>query len=468
MTRTNEGFYMIEFLQVLIFLTLIFGAYYSYHITGDSLHPMVVLSPFLGYIYGYRPLLLHWSEDVYRYISRSDYEFVCLVNFIFLFAFALGCSISTKRCRFNNHFEAICAVESKGLRQAAAKTGFILGSIAFLVFWHSIWYNGGPLAVFSQNKPFLISPIGIGYYNELPMLTFPALIFLAIAWQNQPLNFQRILVILVVASPQLAWGTFGGRRGPAFIIACTLAFVFLTLRKTKVKAWNILFAAIVIGITLIALTSMRGDLFRFGMQTDALAKVKETIFVGTASEGDEVVYAASQIINAERYDLFQWGRRYFTLFFIRPIPSILFPNKYETFGMSWMVDSPGSLGYSAYEWQSMQGFSVALGSAGGLISDLYLEFWWFGSFACFLLGMLLAFLRSRSLNRGGVWTMIFLMSSALSIYLPTQSVEAWGYRLLLISALLLIFWEVQMKGLWQIGLNGKGIVKGLRADTRFR
>jgi hypothetical protein len=459
---------MIEFLQALIFLTLTFGAYYSYRMTGDSLHPMVVLSPFLGYIYGYRPLLLHLSEDVYRYIPHSDYEFVCLVNFIFLFAFALGCLFGTKPSRFNNHFDALRAVESKGLRQAAAKTGVIFGAIAFFVFWHSIWYNGGPLTVFSQKKPFLISPIGIGYYNELPMLTFPALIFLAIAWQRQPLNLQRILVLLAVASPQLAWSTLGGRRGPAFIIVCTLVFVFLTIRKTKLNAWHVLFAAIAMGITLIALTGMRGDLFRIGMQTDAASKVSETIFVGTASEGDEVVYAASQIINAERYDLFLWGRRYFTLFFIRPIPSILFPNKYETFGMSWMVDSPGSLGYSAYEWQSMQGFSVALGSAGGFISDLYLEFWWFGTFACFLLGMLFAFLRSRSLNLGGVWTMIFLMSLALSIYLPTQSIEAWGYRQLLITVFILTIWQFQMKGLWQIGLSGKGVIKALPADTRSR
>jgi hypothetical protein len=440
---------MIDILLCANFLTLLLASFYAFKKTRDPLHPVLVLTPFLSYIYVYRPLLLHNNTSLYNFINQSDFEYVCTVNLVSLAAFLIGGVVASSQCKYKSHLDALSAVDSDDVRRSSYVTGIFLGTIAFSVFWHTIWYNGGPFAVFSQKKPFLISPIGVGYYNELPLLTFPALIFLAVAWQGKTLTLGRILALLLVASPQLAMGTFGGRRGPAFIIFCTLLFVLATIRRKKLRPWHILVSATILGALLITLTTVRGDLFRLGTQGEALYRLNETLTSGHASEGDEVVYSASQIINARRFNHYFWGTRYITLFVLRPIPSAIFPNKYEIFGMTWMVTSPGSLGYTASEWKQMQGFAVAHGSAGGFISDLYLEFWWFGLLGCFLIGYFFDYLRRQSLLHGGVWTMIFLISLALSIYLPTQNVEAWGYRQLLLSAMLFIFWRYRLKPIWQ-------------------
>jgi hypothetical protein len=147
------------------------------------------------------------------------------------------------------------------------------------------------------------------------------------------------------------------------------------------------------------------------------------------------------MLSAEQLDHFYWGRRYFTLLFVRPIPKFVWPTKYEDLGLGWMVNEPGTAGLSDRVWLRAVGFMPLRGSAGGFIADAFLEFWWFGVIVCYLIGRLYGYCWTRSVLSGQIWTVIYVQLLVLSVYLPAQSVGAWLYRALLLIVPTWILWQ---------------------------
>ena len=82
------------------------------------------------------------------------------------------------------------------------------------------------------------------------------------------------------------------------------------------------------------------------------------------------------------------------------------------------------------------------GSAGGFIADTFLEFGFFGSLLAFAIGWLYGRVWSCSVRSGGLWTVIYIELLAVSIYLPTQSVQAWAYRALIMVAPSWMLWKM--------------------------
>ena len=122
----------------------------------------------------------------------------------------------------------------------------------------------------------------------------------------------------------------------------------------------------------------------------------EALVVGEASSGQEFIYSSGLMLSAEQLDHFYWGQRYFTLLFVRPIPTLIWPTKYEDLGLGWMVNEPGTAGLSDMVWLRAVGFMPLRGSAGGFIADAFLEFWWFGVIVCYLIGRLYGYCWTRS------------------------------------------------------------------------
>jgi hypothetical protein len=168
---------------------------------------------------------------------------------------------------------------------------------------------------------------------------------------------------------------------------------------------------------------------------------RDRVVVAGASSGQEFIHSSGLILTAEYRDEFYWGLRYFALLFVRPIPRQLWPTKYEDLGLGWMVDEPGTGGFTDRDWYEAVGFVPLRGSAGGFVADLFVEFWWYGVIGCYLIGRLYSYCWTRSVRSGEMWTMIYMELLALSVYLPAQSVGAWLFPAVILTGTTWIVWQ---------------------------
>lgn len=435
---------MITLLLVIALLVICLSAWTEFRRTGDPINPTVVFFPMMTYTYVLRPLSLTNSPGIESLFPNNNALLIVhTVNAVFVIAFCLGMAWHPPlRASLTSHFAGIRKYDSPQTRKNTFHVSLALGLISNCVFWYSVHYSGGPFHVFSNRKPFLISPFGSGYIDELTLLSFPAVLLFAISIQGKALRSHHFATALFIASPHIVMGSLGGRRGPAFLIIATFFMSYIIIRRKNISLRWIVASFALSGLFLLALNEYRGDLFRTDIRSSLSGTFEKLANNEKVDPGDEYVTGSAAILVAQNTGKYHWGGRYFTWFLIRPIPTKLWPTKYADMGMDWMVWNPGSAGFSANEWNSAVGFQPSGGSAGGFISDLFLEFSWFGMVVCFLIGRAYARGWYLSLTKGGYWTLIYIEMLILSIYLPSQNVEAWLYRLMLLSLLCYLFWRL--------------------------
>lgn len=434
---------MFEILTIAIAVVLILAAWSQYRRTGDVLCPTLIFAPMLIYVYVYHPLVLFRAQKLNDFFPDiNSLIYVQTINLTAILMFCLGMAWHRPiRSSAMRHFQILKSYDSERVRQSAYRLAVVLGVISNFVFWYTVYYSGGPIRVFSDRKPNLISPFRVGYIDELTLLSYPALLLMAVAFQGRGLRMQTALMAMFVASPHLVMGSLGGRRGPAFLILATLVALYVIARQRRLNYKWVIAGLACAGVFLLALNEHRGDLFRNAATEEVAATLSDALTGKQISQGDEYVAASAAILAADYNNKFFWGRRYVTLFLVRPIPSRIWPTKYDDMGMGWMVSRPGTAGFTTDEWIRSVGYEPAGGSAGGFVSDLFVEFSWFSLVACLLLGRVYANIWYRSLAHGGLWTLLYMEMLILSIYLPTQNVEAWLYRLMLIGVVTYLFWR---------------------------
>jgi oligosaccharide repeat unit polymerase len=323
----------------------------------------------------------------------------------------------------------------------------VLGVIAVAGFAYMVYDNGGPLAVFSKPKPYLRAASGL--IGEMPMLAYPAILLLAITLRGRKIRLEHMMLALFFASPHLIMGSLGGRRGPAFLILSALVVSWYVAKDRRPSLRTVVGMVVCLGVLMLFLVSNRRNLY-LGSERDIDTQAFETgLVVGEGSSGHEFIYSSGLMLSTEQLDNFYWGRRYFTLLFVRPIPKIIWPTKYEDVGLGWMVNEPGTAGLSDWVWLRSVGFLPLRGSAGGFIADAFVEFWWFGLIVCYLIGRLYGYCWKQSVLLGHIWTVIYVELLVLSVYLPAQSVGAWLYRALLLIVPTCILWERVVLSVWR-------------------
>lgn len=423
------------------------AALVSYKMTRDALSPAIIFSPLLTYIYVYLPFQMDSQDHWLKFpILAESLNHVRLVNLVNIVVFCIACtpmrrmkSMATTRLMLP--MELTHAVRDK--LRIAAKLLAVLAVVGFAVL---IWRSGGFFKVFSRGKPFFSA--GSGYLGELSNLAFPALVLFAFSWQGQRLTMERVLVALVTASPHLIMATLGGRRGPAFLVLITLAGCYTLVRRRTPRVSTVVAGLAIVGIFLIFLLTQRKNIHLGSEFEFDLSDTTEVLMVDDVGEGHEAIVGAAGIAVADYFESYYWGKRYLVILFVRPIPRQLWETKYQDLGMSWMVNAPGSAGFSDADWSQATGIVPTRGNAGGFITDMYIEFWWFGVFAVGLIGWSYKRVWLKARENGGFWTLFYFMLLALSVYLPSQSVQAWLVRLLILVVPAYFVWRafIRKKG----------------------
>ena len=159
--------------------------------------------------------------------------------------------------------------------------------------------------------------------------------------------------------------------------------------------------------------------------------------VETPDIGNEWIYGAGTILSSQRRDHYYWMRRYLAQVLVRPIPSSVWPTKYEDFGVPELLYNAGT----GQGFGDTLGWEGAVGAAPGIIADLWIEVWWFAIVLMGLLGYLYGYTWRKAVTRGGPWSSQLVVLSALTIYLVMQTMEAVIFRSLLLSIPCWMIWR---------------------------
>jgi len=423
-------------------LTIIFMGWRTLRTTRDPLAPMVVFSPMLLYMFAYYPLTrIHSSGLSLAFPNPGVLDIVFVVFLVGVISFCAGLTHRrVPRGAPDRRFQLLPYEVPRSVRRKLLRLSIVLGTISVAAFWFMVYYSGGWGRVFSAAKPFLKTPSG--YIGELPMLSYPSVLLLAIAWQGRRMTLPRVMTFLLIASPHLIMATFGGRRGPMFLSVCVLGACWCIVNSRRPKLQTIILGGGALGLVLLLLGANRGDLFRpwenevdFTVVTDRLGTSEQL------TTGDEFVAGSAMIIASNELPRHYWGSRFLVMFLVRPIPSAIWPSKYHDTGFGWMRDMPGSSGIMDSEWLDLLGFIPASGNAGGFIPDMFLEFSWGMALACYLIGRVYNACWYRWRTRGGLWILLYFEMLILAVYLPSQSVGAWLYRWMLMAVPTLLVWK---------------------------
>ncbi len=423
---------MIELYLLMTAIVILGTLLASYNRTGDPLSPLVIFAPMLMYVYVYHPYVVNENGSLGRLFNDvRKLDFALLVSLLGVTAFCLGAGHYGRPKGADQRFVLLEQDAGPRQRRQFLMLSLLTGTVSFVAMAWQIHSTGGLVYMLSQAKPFFSKTTG--YIGELPMLTFPAMLLLAVAWQGQRLTFGKLLIALYIASPQITWAIIGKRRGTIFLVAVSLAS-FWYLVRNKRPSWRLVITGLgVLGFVLLFISANRAKMaYTSGMDVD-FSIMGRTLSGERVNPGDEFVAASATIISSDDHRAHYWGLRFFAMFVVRPIPRFIWPTKWDDLGLGWMVTSPGKNGLTSSEWVESVGFEPTKGNAPGFVADLFLEWSWGGVIACYLLGLLFSWLWRQWLKHGGVWAAIYVEAIILSIYLPTQSLGAWAYRFALLA-----------------------------------
>jgi hypothetical protein len=407
----------------------------AYARSRDALHPMVVLGPFLIYVFVVRPLLLSVSGELEVYLSTGQIAFAQTLFTLGIVLLCTGLLYGIPQRPGRIRFQV-----DPWTRRRLVYVASFLGTMAVLTYSLQLMLGGGLFAVYSHRKAYL--SVGSGWVDELVNLSIPAAALLLLAWQGHRGRRRYLFLALFFASPLLIHGFLGARRGPTFIILSTFLVAWYIGSGQRISLWKVISRFALIGVLLVFLVSQRrtiylGSDFSFGARDlwNALVPTEVT-------NADDTVFAYGSVNVYSATGTHYWGLRYATTYLVRPIPRQVWPTKYEDLGLGWMLNQRDMSGIADAQWREVLGWIPVRGSAVGFVGDLFLEFSWLGLLGCLALGRFFGWLWTRARLRGGFWSLLYIEAIALSVYVATQSVSAIFHRFLFLALPTWLLWRL--------------------------
>ena len=399
----------------------------------DTLHPLVYTMPMVAFMYVIQPYQLTRDEALHVWFSTAELNFVQGLNLACIATFFLGTLVGSKGLRRNSkRLDVFSAFSSRQWRDRLFWAAVALGGLALTLYAYGLSNVGGFLAAYDSPKGG--GWAGSGYLRDFTILSIPAIVLLFMSRQGAKFRSWDYMLLFSFLLPLLIHGLLSARRGPTFMGIVALVAGWYLSRNLRPSLWRVLSGGALVGFLLLALVTFRGEIYLgsafFSEETPSTGQVVEKAFSETTEMegGNEFVYGTYTVVAANEKENFYWGRRYLTHLFVRPIPSSIWPTKYQDVGMGGLVTNAGTL----IESSSPIYDELPLGAAPGFVGDLFVEFQWGAAAATFVFGWFFAFGWRRMITHGGLWTPIYTVQMALSLYLISQTVEAVLVRFLVI------------------------------------
>jgi hypothetical protein len=420
---------MFEALLWAAILICALGMVCAFDRSRDVFHPLVFIAPMMAFIYGWMPLKLLASNGLSRYFDSEQLVFVQLLNVAGLACFVIAClaaGIKTRKPR----------VEAEPLSPAVCRRlligAAITGAIGLLCWTISIINVGGPMKAFS------VAYGGgwddSGYIRDGSLLLLVGVLLVISAMASEGLRPINVSLFLLFGLPWLAQAILTARRGPTFSFAVIVLMGWYLNRRRRPPVIAVGAAGFLLGWLVLFLLANRGNIYLgsdFDVNTDVTQMVEKP------DTGNEFVYGTGAVITAQRRSHYFWMRRYLAQILVRPIPSSIWPTKWDDFGVPEIHNNGGT----GEGFGDALGWVGAIGSAPGIIADLWLEIWYFALPAMALLGFLYGRVWRKALTSGPAWASEYVILSALSIYMVMQTMEAILFRTIMLSVPCWIAWK---------------------------
>lgn len=423
---------------VVVLLTI----WISYRRSRDSLHPMTYLGLMLFYLYSYLPLSLanQNSARLQTFLSAQQLEYVQVINFLGVLCICLGVLGGSRKAYFRAFGKQSWMIHP--IRRKRLKRGALFcGALAVLGFAYGIVQTGGLAAAYGRAYGGGWS--ASGYVREAVLLTIPALLWLMVSNLNQKMSLKDWGWVLFLATPLLMHGLLGARRGPTAMVLIAIALGWYFMRFKRPQLRQVVAGGLALGMLMLFLVSNRGNIY---LGSDFQFRDSSS-YATSIGSSNEFIYGGGVIINTDVTNNFLWGRRYFTILFIRPIPRFIWPSKYrDASRMLGISNLEQNLGTGGDTFADTLGWVGAVGSAPGIIADMWLEFWWFYLFVLFAIGWFYGTAWRKAVRKGGLWIVIYTLSASLSVYLVMQTLEAMIFRFLLMAGAAWGIWKYATKG----------------------
>jgi len=403
----------------------------------DALHPAVLIGPLMAGGYGVWPLVLNRNGDLLRFFNLQDLEKVGFLYFVAVLAFSvsmLGGSVSPHRHASAPDLGA--PLQDDRYRRKLFHLSLGLGSIAVAAYWYMIQNVGGFLQAYGRVKGG--GWAASGYIGEALLLAFPAVALLALSRFRERIRLQDAALALLMVSPHLLQGTFGGRRGPLFLSLAVLFVAWFLARGALPSLRTGVLAVSTMMLAVVLVSSQRQEVYIGSQGSVDLSRTLEIVNPDALTVGNEYVMGVATVLTSEHHGDYYWGYRYFVTYFIRPIPKQIWPSKYEDVGATWI-----DLNTHENEARYLEavGLIPVAGASSGVVADLYAEFAWGILPAIMVLGWFYAWLWAKHRLRSGIWSVLYIELIILSIYLPVQSLSAVLHRFVFMSVFTTLAWR---------------------------
>jgi len=439
---------MFEFICLVTGAIILGGMLLAYVRSGDALHPAVIVGPLFIYFYCVWPLILNRDAQLHDLFSPDDLVYTSSVFCLAIACLFLGLQKSARlgRAGLSSRQVSLFAVSlTAGVRRQLYWAAILLGLVAIASYAYSLENVGGFVEAYSRAKGG--GWTGSGYIGEAVLLSYPAVLLLALSRQGmRRIRPTDAVLAIIILSPHLLQGTFGGRRGPLFLSLITLLLAWYVAKSRSPSLGKIAIAVTAISLAVATVASQRQHIYLGSEGEFDISRIVE-IVGGTdigehGQEGNEYVVASAAILTADFHGEYYWGKRYFVTYFIRPIPRQLWPTKYEDMGFSASAFADED---TQSRYGGAVGFSPVSGASTGSIADAYLEFWWGVLPLFYLLGRAFAFVWRKHRLEGGLWTVIMIEMLIPTVYLPSQSFSAWLHRVLIMVVVTTIVWKYWLR-----------------------
>ena len=434
--------------QLAAFLTgiiLFAAAALAYVTTRDTLHPMIYLGGMAAFLHAFLPLYLEMTQpDQLRgYLGQDELDYaqtIVLLGSISLCGGVWWGAHRAPACGQAPGVHLTSAARVRLVRAAIALT--ILGLIAWI---YQILNAGGLHAVYGQ--PYGWFWADSGYVREAFQFGLPGALLLLLARSGARLRRSDIVWIGLALLPLLGHGLLGARRGPTFMALVGVGVMWYLVRARRPRLKAALLGGLALGLLLLFLLANRDQIH---LGSDAAFTGPGAGYTFAVGPGNEFVFGAGAAINAEALDSFMWGRRYFVVLLVRPIPRFLWPTKYADAAHVLNIPNMDHLERDPQltDFTRSMGWSGAIGSAPGAIFDLWIEFWWAYLFAVFAAGWGFGRAYRKAVSFGGFWVALYALVTALSIFFVMQGAAAFAFRVLLLGGVMWLGWR------YAIGVGG--------------
>ena len=409
----------------------------AYWRSRDSFHPLVYLGPMLFSLYCLLPLYLFYIETdkLISFLTERQLEYIQGLNLLGVISLCAGVLLGDKNIR-QSYYSSQGEILPPAMCTRINRAAFICGFLGVASFVYSLAHVGGLADAYGRG--YGGGWIESGYLREALLLTLPALLWLMTSHIRRKLSKLDWALIILFAIPLLMHGFLGARRGPTFMALVALFIGWYLVRFRRPNLLKVLTGGLLLGLLLLFLVSNRDQIY-LGSKFDLQRAPTEYIKAGS---GNEYIYGAGTIINADTRKEYFWGKRYFVIFFIRPIPRQLWPSKYED--ASRLLGIPNletNMGTGGDVFSDTLGWSGAVGAAPGIVADMWIEFWWYAFPVLFIIGWAYGVAWRKAISLGGLWIPNYTLMTALALYLVMQTLEAMAFRFLITAAASWLIWR---------------------------